>query len=212
MKGTLPPERLGPMTDRLRAALALVRQAADLAGQRRRDVWQYAVEIAVLRDAGLNPSELRWLVDGSYLAHAVETTTPRAAARSFVRARNLGFAERTCFVLATEGAALAGAADDPRPDDRRPHWDAAAHELRWGRLLVKRFRVPAPNQERILTGFEEEGWPPHIDDPLPAHAGYDAKQRLHETIKSLNRHHACRAIVFCGDGAGKGVCWRPAGR
>jgi hypothetical protein len=33
--------------------------------------------------------------------------------------------------------------------------------------VVKEFKLPAPNQETILTAFQEEGWPPRIDDPLP---------------------------------------------
>ena len=55
-------------------------------------------------------------------------------------------------------------------------------------LLVKRFKVPAPNQEMILAAFEEESWPVRIDDPLPVHPCLAAKRRLHETITSLNRH------------------------
>ena len=32
--------------------------------------------------------------------------------------------------------------------------------------FVKQYRVPSPNQEAVLTVFQEEGWPPRIDDPL----------------------------------------------
>jgi hypothetical protein len=67
--------------------------------------------------------------------------------------------------------------------------------------------VPAPNQELILGCFEEEGWPPRIDDPLPPHPELAAKRRLHATITTLNRHHKHRLLRFLGDGSGEGVRW-----
>src|SRR5262245_54360552 len=174
------------LTGRLRAALAFLLQADDLAGQRRRDAWQYAVEIATLRGAGLNLTEVRWFVDSGYLLHAVETTIPQDAARSFVVAHNLGFAERTCFVLTPEGAALArtlstrGAGDDGGAAGGRPRWIVRRRELHCGVLLVKRFVAPAPNQELVLSAFEEEGWPGRLDDPLPGESGLDGPERLRE--------------------------------
>jgi hypothetical protein len=72
---------------------------------------------------------------------------------------------------------------------------------------VKRFRLPARNQELVLAAFEEEGWPPHIDDPLPSRLDHDAKQRLHDTIRRLNQHQINRLIHFRGDGRGCGVLW-----
>jgi len=59
----------------------------------------------------------------------------------------------------------------------------------------------------ILTTFEEEKWPPKVDDPLPPHAEIDAKQRLHDTIKSLNRGQKRKLIRFRGDGTGQGIRW-----
>src|SRR6185295_1395039 len=44
----------------------------------------------------------------------------------------------------------------------KPRWDATRRELSMAGLLVKRFRVPARNQETILSVFEEEGWAEHI--------------------------------------------------
>ena len=57
--------------------------------------------------------------------------------------------------------------------------------------------------------FEEESWPPRIDDPLPPSPNIDSKKRLHDTIKSLNRHQKQRCIRFMGDGRGTGVRWEP---
>jgi len=78
-----------------------------------------------------------------------------------------------------------------------------------GEMVVKQFKVPAPNQEVILASFEEEGWPPRIDDPLPPQADQDSKRRLHDTIITLNRHQKNRLIRFSGDGSGEGVRWDP---
>lgn len=88
-----------------------------------------------------------------------------------------------------------------------PRWDRDRQELRVGDLLVKQFKVPAPNQEVILAAFEEESWPVRIDDPLPVHPCLAAKRRLHETITSLNRNQKRRLITFSGDGSGQGVRW-----
>jgi hypothetical protein len=88
-----------------------------------------------------------------------------------------------------------------------PRWDGDMQELRVAGVIVKQFKVPAPNQEMILSAFQEENWPVRIDDPLPPHPDQDAKRRLHDTIVSLNRNHKSRFIRFMGDGTGEGVRW-----
>jgi hypothetical protein len=62
-------------------------------------------------------------------------------------------------------------------------------------------------QEAILMAFEEEHWPPRIDDPLPAHPDLLPKRRLHDTIKGLNRKQKNCLIRFMGDGTGEGIRW-----
>ena len=89
-----------------------------------------------------------------------------------------------------------------------PHWNAARRELVVDGQVVKRFRLPAPNQEAVLAAFQEEGWPPRVFDPLPPQEGLQPKRRLHETIKTLNGHRLARIIRFCGDGTGQGVLWQ----
>lgn len=88
-----------------------------------------------------------------------------------------------------------------------PTWDSVRRELRVGVQVVKRFHNPAPVQELILAAFEEEGWPPHIDDPLPPCDGIDPKKRLHNAINCLNRNRAARLIKFHGNGTRTGVRW-----
>jgi hypothetical protein len=89
----------------------------------------------------------------------------------------------------------------------QPRWDGCRRELWWGGRLVKRFRQPAPNQEALLAAFEELGWPEWMDDPLPREKGIDPQERLHDTVKGLNRHQRQRLLHFCGDGTGQRIGW-----
>ncbi|HEY6805382.1 MAG TPA: hypothetical protein VI306_17525 [Pyrinomonadaceae bacterium] len=89
----------------------------------------------------------------------------------------------------------------------KPRWDATRRELTLDGLLVKRFRVPALNQETILSVFEEEEWAEHIHDPLPLTMNIDAPTRLHDAINRLNRCQINSVIRFHGDGKGTGVFW-----
>jgi hypothetical protein len=95
-----------------------------------------------------------------------------------------------------------------------PYWDAENRRLWLGTYLVKEFRQPAPNQTTLLDVFQEQGWAGRIDDPLGLADGEgekDAKRRLHETIKNLNRGLAAGTIRFRGDGTGEGVVWEYGG-
>jgi hypothetical protein len=92
-----------------------------------------------------------------------------------------------------------------------PCWDAENRRLWLGTCLVKEFRQPAPNQTTLLDVFQEEGWAGgRIDDPLPRakdEGEKDAKRRLHETVKNLNRGLKPGTIRFRGDGTGQGIAW-----
>jgi hypothetical protein len=96
-----------------------------------------------------------------------------------------------------------------------PSWDAEGRCLWLGDRLLLRFRQPAPHQTRLLEAFEEQRWlGGHIDDPLPRfdlENDEDAKRRLHETIKNLNRRLPAGTIRFRGDGTGQGVWWEYQG-
>ena len=87
-----------------------------------------------------------------------------------------------------------------------PHYDAMLHELRLGDEIVKCFTRPAPAQELILKVFEEEGWPPAIDDPLTS-ANQDPKRHLHYTIRNLNRGQVPLRIRFYINGHGETIRW-----
>lgn len=91
-----------------------------------------------------------------------------------------------------------------------PNWDAQRRVLSLAGAIVKRFKWVAENQETVLAAFEEETWPPRIDDPLSPHIDQDPKRRLSDTIKCLNRNQHQRLIRFRGDGTGEGVVWELA--
>jgi hypothetical protein len=88
-----------------------------------------------------------------------------------------------------------------------PHWDPATRVLRFGGHVVKRYRVPSSTQEVILAAFQEEGWPPRIDDPLPPVGAANPKHRLRDAIRHLNSNQKSRLIRFRGDGTGQGILW-----
>lgn len=90
---------------------------------------------------------------------------------------------------------------------QQPRWDVNRQELWFGKSLVKRFRIPSPNQVAILCAFEEETWPSRIDDPLPQHCEIDPRRRLNDTIRNLNRSRINPIMRFSGDGSGQGILW-----
>lgn len=112
---------------------------------------------------------------------------------------------RPSELLPEETSSTTDAADSI---SQRPTWCNVNRELRVRDTLVKRFRVPAPNQEAILNAFEEEGWPTHIDDPLTQSTTVPAKSRLHSAINCLNRNQKQHLIQFSGNGNGDGIRWQ----
>jgi hypothetical protein len=202
-----------------------LREAFDTALHLQRDVWDFAVEIRELRDAGLSDTDLRWLICSGYVEHGIETVKPKGKGRSFRCLTNPALTPETCFVLTARGLQLSegdcgkngasngstargyatrGRKEAPVP---QPRWDNRLRRLLYDGHLVKHFREPAQNQETVLAAFEEEGWPPRIDDPLPQSAGIDPKRRLKDTIKRLNRNQIRALLRFRSDGRGTGISW-----
>jgi hypothetical protein len=212
----------------IRLAFAQLLEVHELARTSGRKASDFAAEITSLTELGITASILRWLVCRGYAKCLREVTQPGDKERRFEPVDNLSLSSQSCFVLSRKGMlfaramlALSGAdpaqaAEEGDCDDAgRPHeglaprWDNKRRELRLARKVVKRFRVPAPNQEMILAAFQEEGWPNCIDDPLPPKGDLDPKRRLHDTIKALNRKHRQKPplIHFVGNGTGKNVVW-----
>jgi hypothetical protein len=88
-----------------------------------------------------------------------------------------------------------------------PRYDREDRLFSWGRHLLKCYRQPSETQETILLAAEELGWSRWFDDPLPHQRNGNAKVRLHDTIKRLNRHQSPHLVRFKGDGTGTRVGW-----
>lgn len=212
------------LASEVQAALVQLARAYDYARDKQVDPWEFAIEIERLIDLGVTTSDLRWLVSNGYAEHAREITRPEDEGRKFQRSRNTAFTKDTCFVL-TEVGLLMARAEPASPTVLplsggstatssgtvfAPHWDGEGRVLSVGGRIVKRYRVPSPNQEAVLAAFHEEGWPRRIDDPLPPQAEQDPKYRLHFTIHRLNQNQVQHLVRFFGDGTGEGVCWELA--
>jgi hypothetical protein len=209
-------------TPTVRLALALLHRAHEMALWHRASTWQYATEIRTLRALGLAEIDLRSLISHRLVEQRVETTGLTSRRRTFRRVKNLALFARGCFVLTKRGMRLAsqsqafgqGVIERRRTPSTcahmaAPEWDFTMRILSVGSNVVKVFRRAAPNQELILTAFQEQEWAVRIDDPLPRRPGVDARIRLHDTIKNLNRGHLHPSLRFRGDGSGRGICWEP---
>ncbi len=210
---------------RIRPGMVELLTSLDCANSVKSDIWNFAVEISILRKVGLGENEFRWLIFMKYVDHAQEVTRPKDDGRQFRQTGNLTFAKRTCFVLTEVGVLFARtilrqdpastsnspmtAESDPKnaADQIVPTWDAQRRELRMSGRVIKRFRWLAKNQERILETFEEEGWLHRIDDPIPPQPQVNQRQRLRDAVRALNKNHENSLIRFRGDGSGQGVVW-----
>jgi hypothetical protein len=222
---------------RVQEALGVLLDAYQYAQGLDLDPWDFAVELSTLRPLGLTNSDCRWLIARGWVECGFELTLAGDERRSFRRSTNLKLSKRSCVVLTDVGVSAASRNSDElrwaevkdqlnageegaghRAElfpglvasgaaECKPVWDRDRQQLRAGAKIVKQFKVPAPNQEAVLAAFQEENWPPRIDDPLRPEPEQDPKRRLHDTINSLNRNQRHSIIRFLGDGSGQGVRW-----
>ncbi len=191
---------------RVLSALELLQDARNYATDLTLPLTEFAVSIQTMRRHFVADIDIRWLLGKGF----VQVTQREDATNSPV------FPRWTLISLTPQGVAYAARvlsgqdAVDEQPAPAivsGPFWDGSQRELRLGQQTVKRYRVPAPNQELILETFQEDLWPTHIEDPIPPTRNIDPKRRLHDTILALNRGQAHARIRFRGDGKGSGVCW-----
>lgn len=202
--------------------MSVLLRALDYAIDLGRSRWEFAVELAELQRLGLSTADCRWLSCKGWVEIAREQSSAPGSPRRFQHDLHLSLTRRSCLVLTDLGATevrkhFAVQLQKAQTVDANyqrghglslaPRWDRERHELRVAGQLVKQFRLPSPNQEKVLNALQEENWPVRIDDPLPPNKKLDAKQRLHDTIKNLNRHQKKPLIRFMGDGTGQGVRW-----
>lgn len=226
--GCPPFQPLPSIAEHVGEALQLLARALSYAEDSGRSVWDFAVEIDRLQTLGVSECELRWLVCKGFVTNAQDVSDPKQDGRQFTGQGCLRFSSNTCFVLTDGGRPLVesvgrqpaevsliavpavSTANGTRSPSVKPDWDAVLRVLSVGDQVVKRYRVPAENQELILSVFDEEGWARRIDDPLPP-IGQDPKKRLQSVIMCLNRNQKARLIRFRGDGNGTGVTWELSG-
>ncbi len=210
-------------------ALTHLLEAYDAAAETGRDPQAYACQLDQLLAQGIHDTTLRWLLDQGLAQHLRETTKPAHRRRRFRPAPNARFTTVSCFALTPAGLGLArqaasGLADQvlrdphttttqgettrPGPFPLSPRWDVSRRTLFFGLHIVKQFKQPSQVQQLILTAFEEEHWPPRIDDPLPPAQEIDPKKRLSDAVFRLNKHQKNHLLVFEADGTGSGVQWR----
>ena len=187
------------------AALELLRRGWYYASDCGCDPDEFAVTFGELGRSGLTDIDAKWLLRKGFIRLSSSGRRLRAQAR---------WNSSTSLVLTDQGFCFlsgdrAAKPSTINPESGMPRWDALNRTLWFDGVLIKRYRVPAQNQELVLSSFEEEGWPHHIFDPLPPKPGLNCQRRLHDTINRLNRHQRARAIRFYGNGNGRAICWEP---
>ena len=216
-------------------ALSNLLRAHEYADEVGVDPWQFALEWRLMKARGLEETDVRYLVARGLVEFRREISLPAAFERRFIAHEVPRLSHDTAFVLTPAGLAhcrtlceltesFSSHADPDRtaivPDPsaparpnavparlERPQWNPDRRELSFREQLVKFYRVPSPNQELILSVFQEDNWPEFIDDPLPPHGDVDPHRRLQATVKSLNRHQTDRLIRFrCNRSR---VFWQP---
>ncbi len=200
------------LATRCQAALEILLRAYTKAQLNQVSVWNFAVAIQDLRQVGLAEHDLHWLVRRDYAEHTTQMTGCDGR-RAFCPERRRRLTTQTCVVLTERGAAwLHALGKDPCRRQsvwpETPIYDYITRELRVGALVVKCFRQPAASQELILLAFQEQGWPPAVDDPLSPKPGLSCKKHLHDTFQNLNRHQQHALIHFSGDGTGRRIGWQ----
>jgi hypothetical protein len=219
----------------LKGGLSLLWRGFEYARDLETGGWEFAVEDDALFQAGFSAIDLRWLIARGYVEFA-QLAAPSEGKEQIPEKKRPFATKNACFILTSAGAAfamqiLAQTLQPVAPAEngkarqvgdvsshavvepslsrqkQKPSWDRDRKELRFGACVIKQFRWAAVNQETILMAFEEEDWPTRIDDPLPQKLNLDPKNRLHDTIKCLNRNHKKRLIRFSGDGTGEGIYW-----
>ena len=88
-----------------------------------------------------------------------------------------------------------------------PFWDHENRQLWYANRMVREFHPSAFNLMLLLRAFQEDGWPPKIDDPLERSTSKDRSGRLRKAIEGLNK--AQRTLRFWADGTGESIRWEP---
>ena len=91
----------------LHRALGILLEGFNAAAEHHANPWDFAVDIAELRDARVTAKALRVLVQKGYVQHAVETTKRSGKQRRSRKDDTLPFTDKSCFVLTDTGVVAA---------------------------------------------------------------------------------------------------------
>jgi hypothetical protein len=91
------------LTPSMRRGIEMLSVAYGYAKEVQRDAWEFALEIQCLSAAGVNNSELRWLVCKGLARHAEEKVSHGKKGRIFQNLGDVTFSPGSCFVLTEEG-------------------------------------------------------------------------------------------------------------
>jgi hypothetical protein len=198
-------------------SLALLLEGYAFARDVQAEPSEFAVDLETLATVGGTLNVLRWLLRRGYAEQVLHS--PRDGARHHQhKQKPTAFPPGSRFFLTDQGVAIARARCPssaletivPGPSTAPlPVWDGVQGKLLFLGQVVKRLRYAASNQRIILEAFHVQGWPPSLHDPLPRPAEcVNVKQRLHDTIKNLNRSHEIVCLRFHGAEAGRAVGWK----
>ena len=91
------------LTPSMRRGIEMLSLAYGYAQEVQRDAWEFALEIHCLSAAGVNNSELRWLVCKGLARHAEEKISHGKKGRIFHNLGDVTFSPGSCFVLTESG-------------------------------------------------------------------------------------------------------------
>lgn len=183
---------------RLQGLFRLAEAAAE-AQARDSDLWQHAVTVDVPHNhGGLTHDDLRWLAAERLVDHRVETTRPNARKRTFRCNGVLKLAGPAAFVLSAAGLRLVHRVCEPLAEfaDLTPHWAAAAGELTFGGVLVKRLGASAVTQRALLDACQTSNWTNPIDNPFAAAPPRARSRYLCRALYHLNSGQQAARIRF----------------
>jgi hypothetical protein len=109
----------------------------------------------------------------------------------------------------TEGASRQPRRRSPASKDGeadRPVWRQSTHTLYWRGQVVHHFKSGATSIEPLLRRFQKHRWPPMLSAHLLNGTPLAVKQRLHDTIKNLNRI-VLPYFQFRKEGSGERIYW-----
>jgi hypothetical protein len=166
--------------------------------------WQFGLTGENLVAAGLNGTDLAWLLERGLLAKRQTRDMSRGAGR-----RSHARGEPALIVPTETGVTVLEQLCLRR---FKPHWDAHRRVLSVEGRAIKVYRQPSEMQQSVLTAFQESEWTDQIDDPLPqfeldALCYQDPKARLRKTVEHLNRAQHPSTLFFSAAGNGSRVCW-----